>query len=54
MTEPPDSAKPPNAPTLGATPPPDACGWNSDLPTFIDSEPKAVRIKLEHFVRSQD
>ena len=39
MTEPPDS-------------PDDACGWNSDLPTFIDSEPKAVRIALEHFVRS--
>ena len=33
-------------------PPDDACGWNSDLTTFIDSEPKAVRIKLEHFVRS--
>ena len=32
--------------------PDDACGWNSDLPTFIGSEPKAVRIALEHFVRS--
>ena len=39
MTTPPDA-------------PDDPCGWNSDLPTFIGTEPHAVRIKLEHFVRS--
>ena len=41
-------------PTPMTEPPDDAGGWNSDLPTFIDSEPKAVRIKLEHFVCAWD